>query len=129
MSGAKFIREHGDVGAAPVLKVNSRTYSAGGIPSLLRYAGHIGNLYPVDAAGALAVDEALAMVTAKKPDFAAMDKLFASSKGPFLLGAEMSVADIAVLCLPVERIAKFESIRAAADAARVDPRVAPHIAK
>ncbi len=127
VSGIKFSREEGVPASAPVLKLDSRMYSAGGTSSLLRYAGHVGKLYPDNATKALAVDEALAVVTLSKPDYGVLDELFAIAPGPFLLGSEMSVADIAVLCLPHDRLSKFSNLLATADSARADPRVAPNL--
>jgi len=115
-------------GTMPALKVNDRSYGASsGYSALLRYAAKSGGFYGKTPVDNLIVDDALALLSVKKPDFALIDSLFSDNSGAYLLGSELSIADLVLVCMQSREINKYENLKTAKTAAEKDNRVAPHI--
>ena len=100
-------------GSLPVMTVDGKTFAQSN--AMLRYCGSLAGLYPKDAEKALLVDSVVdaledvalsvfadssekgrkAFVEEKVPKFLKpIDKMLADSDGTFLLGSEMTIADI-----------------------------------
>ena len=100
-------------GSLPVMTVDGEKFAQSG--ALLRYCGRLSNLYPQDPMASLKVDQMVDLVeelfVAIYSDFSkagrekvaaevipryvsAAEEIYAKSTGPFLLGEQMSIADL-----------------------------------
>ncbi len=105
-------------GSLPVLSVDGEIYAESG--AQLRYAGKLSGLYPKCDKAALKVDMivdavekvVIELFAAKTPEaqqkfitevipryVGGIDKVYDRTKGPYLLGADMSIADIKLACV------------------------------
>lgn len=105
------------------IQVGGKVYTtnAGDVSALLRYAGRVGKLYPTDPEQALIVDRVLGLIACGQPDLVAINNEYLAG-GKYLLGDELTVADVALL--GIQDVCGFEAIRAAVAAVKNDPRVA-----
>lgn len=104
----------------PVMIVDGETYAES--DAMLRYAGKLSGLYPKDARAAMKVDMILSVLetitTALFKDktaearakfvgedipryFKPINEMYAATDGPFLLGNEMSIADLKIAVMVV----------------------------
>ncbi len=104
-------------GSVPMLDVDGEVYAESG--AILRYAGKLSGLYPKCEKAAMKVDmvaDAIepvlsASFSAKTPEakqkivdemfpryVSAIDEFYSQTKGPYLLGEELWVADLKIAC-------------------------------
>lgn len=150
-------------GQWPIIQIDGKTYTQSG--AMLRWAGKKGGLYPTDDFAAFRVDEALglledlmtsvpreadpeahktkreAWVANKAPIFLGLlNTRYTESGGPYLLGSEMSVADLVLVGtaallesgmfdhVPKDMLAAYPSLVKAAEEGKKHPLVAAELA-